>query len=186
MKISQLTQIAAAQRGILLPLSINGQNMSITLGQIMDALSKTVVPFKEIVGARIGVIYAPGASNAEIIGSVIFDKPSKKFWLAQGIYTEFSGLQEIHWTYFANWNTRTDYYDEDGNVRTDCLFLSQEGRLYRFAGNDGLVSVGLTNEQAKQIRLSTPIEVADEQEMERRIAAGEYEDGQIYFIAEEE
>lgn len=186
MKISQLTQIAAAQRGILLPLSINGQNMSITLGQIMDALSKTVVPFKEIVGARIGVTYAPGTSAVEIFGAVIFDKPSNKFWLSQGLYTDISGLTEIHWTYFENWHTRTDYYDEDGNVRTDCLFISQEGRLYSFAGNNGLKSVGLTDEQAKQIRLSTPIEVADEQEMEQRIAAGEYEDGQIYFVAEEE
>lgn len=186
MKISELTQITAAQRNILLPLSINGQNMSIALGQIIDTLSKTVVPFKEIVGARPGVTVAPGTSGSLKFGDVVYEKPSKKFWLAHGRFTEISGVTEVHWTYFSNWQTKSDYYNEDGSVRTDCLFLSQEGRLYRFAGESGLVSVGITNEQAKQLQLSTPIEVANEEEMEQRIAAGEYVDGQIYFIAEEE
>lgn len=184
MKISELTQISAVRRDIKLPLSIDGQNMSITLGQIIDAISQDVVPFGKITPQREDVQYAPG-TNSDILGSVIFDSMTNKFYLARGTSATVAGQLVRYWVYFADWNTHDSYYTENGAIRTDCLFLDSEGRLYRYDGTT-LKSAGITEEQAKQIRHSTPIEVASEEEMEQRIAAGEYEDGQIYFIAEEE
>lgn len=184
MKISELTQITAVRRDIKLPLSIAGQNMSITLGQIIDSISQDVVPFSDIAPERYNVQYAAGAPSANI-GSVIFDCMTNKFYRAIGTSATVAGQLVGNWTYYADWATHDSFYTESGAVRTDCLFLASDGRLYYFDGTT-LKSAGLTEAQAKQIRLSTPIEVASEEEMEQRIAAGEYEAGQLYFLAEEE
>lgn len=184
MKISELTPISAIRRDIKIPLSVAGQNMSISLGQIIDAISQDVVPFSIIRNDSLNVAYAPG-SETNSMGSVIFDKTTDKFYLCIGRSSTVAGLLVRHYTYFANWKTHDSFYDDEGNVRTDCLFVAADGRLYQFNGTT-LISAGITEAQAKQIRLSTPIEVADEEEMERRIAAGEFEPGQIYFTAEEE
>ena len=184
MKISELTPISAVRRDILLPLSIAGQNMSISLGQIIDAISQDVVPFSTIAAQRENVQYAPGTS-LETLGTVIFDSMTGRFYMALGTSAAAAGQFVEHWVYFADWITHDSYYTDGGTIRTDCLFLDSDGRLYRYDGTT-LKSAGITDEQAKQIRHSTPIEVASEEEMEQRIATGEYEDGQIYFIAEEE
>lgn len=184
MKISELTQITAIRRDIKLPLSIAGQNMSITLGQIIDAISQDVVPFDNIVPERDNVQYAPGTPTTNI-GTVVFDSATNKFYCAIGMITSVAGQTVVDWTYFSDWGTHDSFYTESGAIRTDCLFLAGDGRLYHFDGTT-LISAGLTDEQAKQIRLSTPIEVASEEEMEQRISAGEYEAGQLYFLAEEE
>lgn len=184
MKISELTQISAIRRDIKLPLSIAGQNMSITLGQIIDAISQDVVPFNDIAPHRDNVQYAPGTPSNHI-GSVIFDTMTNRFYFAFGASANVAGQIVKNWTYYADWNTHDSFYTEDGAIRTDCLFAASDGRLYAFKGTT-LKSAGLTEEQAKQIQLSTPIEVASEEEMEQRIAAGEFEAGQLYFLAEEE
>lgn len=181
MKISELTQITALNRNIRLPLSIGGQNMSITLGQIIDAVSQDVVPFDSIESRTTNVYYATGSSTTNL-GGVIFDTTTKKFYRAVTV-TNGSGQQ--NYTYYQNFDTHDSYYDNDGGVRKDCLFATSNGRLYKFNGTT-LISAGLTEEQAKQIKLSTPIEVESEEEMEQRITAGEFEAGQIYFLAEEE
>lgn len=184
MKISQLTQISAVRRDIRLPLSIAGQNMSITLGQIIDAISQDVVPFSGITPQRSNVQYTAGAPSASI-GSVVFDSATNKFHCAIGMSAPAAGQTIAKWTYYSDWATHDSYYTEDGDIRTDCLFVDSDGRLYRYNGTT-LNSAGITEDQAKQIRLSTPIEVASEGEMEQRIAAGECEAGQLYFLAEEE
>ena len=184
MKISELTQITAVRRDIKLPLSIAGQNMSITLGQIIDTISQDVVPFSSIAPQRTNVQYASGTPTANI-GDVIFDSATNKFYCAIGMKTVAAGQIITKWTYYADWATHDSFYTESGAIRTDCLFLASDGRLYRYNGTT-LKSAGLTEDQAKQIRLSTPIEVASEEEMEQRIAAGECEAGQLYFLAEEE
>lgn len=184
MKISELTQITAVRRDIKLPLSIAGQNMSITLGQIIDAISQDVVPFNNITPQRDNVQYAPGAPSVNH-GVVIFDSMTNKFYYAFGTSATVAGQLVRYWTYYADWPTHDSYYTEDGDIRTDCLFVDSDGRLYRYNGTT-LISAGLTDKQAEQIRLSTPIEVASEEEMEQRIAAGECEAGQLYFLAEEE
>lgn len=180
MKISELAPIAAANRNIRLPLSIAGQNMSITLGQIIDAASRGIVPFDSIESRTASVTYVAGSSSASL-GGVIFDAVTSKFYRAT---FQQSGAASIA-TYYQNFDTRDDYYGSDGGVRTDCLFAASDGRLYMFSGST-LISSGLTEAQAKQIRLSTPVEVESEEEMEQLIEAGECEAGQIYFLAEEE
>ena len=75
-------------------------------------------------------------------------------------------------------------YNADGAARTDRIFR-HDNILYRYDGSS-LVGAGITDEQAEQIRLSAPIEVASEEEMEQLIADGECQAGQIYFLAEEE
>lgn len=184
MKISELTQISAIRRDIKLPLSIAGQNMSITLGQIIDGISQDVVPFSMIAPERDNVQYLPGAPSVNT-GSVIFDAVTNQFYLALGFSSTVAGQVVKTWKYYQQWNSHDSYYTEDGAIRTDCLFVDSDGRLYRYNGTT-LMSAGITDEQATQIRLSTPIEVASEEEMEQRIAAGEFEDGQLYFLAEEE
>lgn len=184
MKISELAQITAIRRDVKLPLSIAGQNMSISLGQIMDAISQDVVPFGEIALERDNVQYAPGGTTP-IQGAVVFDSMTAKFYLAHGTSSNVAGQLVRSWTYYSEWPTRDSFYNDDGTIRTDCLFIASDGRLYRHDGTT-LASAGLTDEQAKQIRLSTPIELASEEEMAQRIAAGECEDGQIYFLAEED
>ena len=179
MKISELTQISAIRRDIKLPLSIAGQNMSISLGQIIDAISQDVVPFGEIAPQRSNVQYTAGAPSASI-GSVVFDSATNKFYCAIGMSAPAAGQTIANWTYYSDWATHDSFYTESGAIRTDCLFLASDGT------GTTLISAGLTDEQAKQIRLSTPIEVASEEEMEQRIAAGEYEADQLYFLAEEE
>lgn len=75
-------------------------------------------------------------------------------------------------------------YNTDGAARTDRIFR-RDNILYRYDGSS-LVGAGVTEEQAEQIRLSAPLEVASEEEMEQLIADGECQAGQIYFLAEEE
>lgn len=184
MKISELTLIDGVRRDIRLPLSIAGENKSVTLGQILDAAAQDVVSFKEIAATPDNVQYTAGSDTESLGYGVVFDLGTNKFYLARSGSTISAGVTLTMWTYFQNWLTYADYYDESGNVRTDCLFAAAGGRLYQFDGTT-LKSAGVTEEQAQQIRLATPIEIADETTMENRIAAGEYEAGQIYFIAEE-
>lgn len=77
-----------------------------------------------------------------------------------------------------------DNFYRDGEVRTDCLFSAKEGRLYRFS--DGLISCGLTDEQAELLQKLTPKELASEEELEALKAAGEIVPGQLYYIPEAE
>lgn len=184
MKISELTQISAIRRDIRIPLSIAGQNMSITLGQIIDAISQDVVPFSRIADTGVSIQYVSGSPSVNT-GVVVFDKATNKFYLAIGRATTSAGQILKQWTYYSDWNTHDSFYDEQGSVRTDCLFVNTDGVLYRFNGAT-LIRAGLTEDEANQIRLATAIQVADEEEMERRIAAGEFEAGQLYFTAEEE
>lgn len=184
MKISELTQISAIRRDIRIPLSIAGQNMSITLGQIIDAISQDVVPFSRISSTDVAIQYVAGSPAANI-GVVVFDKATNKFYTAIGRASTVAGQLVRQWTYYSNWNTHDSFYNEEGEIRTDCLFVDTDGKLYKYNGTT-LIRAGLTEDEANQIRLSTAIQVADEEEMERRIAAGEYEAGQLYFTAEEE
>lgn len=182
MKISELAQITKVSRDIILPLAIQGENKSITMGQILDAISKDVVVFDVIRGGGGTVQFAPG-SPAASIGSVIFDTTTGKFYLAYAITESIAGVIVTTWTYFQNWATHDKFYNSGGNVRSDCLFRASDGRLYYYEGGN-LKSAGLTDEQAKQIRHSTPIKVDSEAKMEQLISTGAVEDGQLYYVAE--
>lgn len=182
MKISELAQIARIRRDIRIPLAIQGENMSVTMGQILDAISQDVVAFDIIRGGGGSVQYAPGSPTVST-GSVIFDNTTGKFYLATSSTIPSAGMTITTWTYFQNWLTRDSYYGDDGEVREDCLFRAEGGRLYYY--EDGkLKSAGVTDEQAKQIRHSTPIKVESEDKMNELIDIGAVEDGQLYYVAE--
>lgn len=177
MKISELSQISAIRRDIRIPISISGQNMSITLGQIIDATSAKVVPFGSIDTPDLTSLYTPGAPTIQTdTDAIVYVAATKRFYYKQ---TQLSAS-----TFYAEWNTSHLFIDDNGKTRTDCLFLSSEGRLYQFNGAK-LISAGLTDEQAKQLELCTAKEVASEEEMEQRIATGEYEPGQFYYLPED-
>lgn len=182
MKISELIKLANIRRDIEIPLAVQGENRSITMGQILDAVSQCIIPFGGFMSETQNIQYAPGSPTAST-GVVIFDKVTNKFYLA--LMSSGSDSQSIMWTYFADWNGHAFYYENDGTVRMNCLFSTHDGRLYYYNGTT-LKSAGITDEQADDLRHATPIEVESEEEMTNRIAAGEYEEGQLYFLAESE
>lgn len=182
MKISELAQIAKASRDCIFPLAIQGENKSITMGQILDAVQKDVVVFDLIRGAGGNVQYAPGSPTVSS-GSVIFATSSGKFYLASAITDSIAGVVVTTWTYFQNWATHDNFYNANGDVRGDCLFRASDGQLYYYEGGN-LKNAGITSEQAKQIRHSTPIKIESEDKMNELIASGSAEDGQLYYVAE--
>lgn len=184
MKISALPRINKPRRDIEIPLAIKGENRSISLGQILDAVAREIIPFNGIRSSTTNVQYVDGTPSTDI-GQDIFDTVNNEFYRAVSTSSNVAGQTVQIWTYYSNWDSRGMYYDDDGNIREDCLFRLPDGRLYFFDGNT-IASAGITEEQAKQIRHSTPIEVASEEEMANRIAMGEYEEGQLYFLAESE
>lgn len=183
MKISELPKLTKIRRDIEIPLAILGENRSVTMGQIMDAISKDVLPFDLIRSSTANVQYVEGAPPNNT-GALIFDTVTNRFYKRTTASEDFAGQTVTTSIYWSDWDTRDDYYNEDDEVRTDCLFRAGDGRLYFFDEFD-LKSAGITDEQALQIRHSTPIEVASAEEMQQRIEAGEYEAGQLYFLAEE-
>lgn len=185
MKISELSQISAIRRDIRLPLSIAGQNMSITLGQIIDATSTDVVPFGGIYSGDTPLFALGSPTMTYSSDKVVFFQDNGRFYLRQTVTTSPTGKPQTTNTFFAEWPTAHLYNDDEGEPRTTPLYVSTDGRLYKHNGIT-LISAGLTEEQAKAIIRSTPIKVASETEMEQRIATGEYEDGQLYYIAETE
>lgn len=183
MKISALDQISNVTRNIDIPIAIGGQTMRVKLGQIIDLLAAPVVMFGTIHSYPTNTItYALGSTVLRT--AIIFDTNSNKFYASHGKLSVLNGQLVQQWSYFSEWDTRSMFYDEDDNIRTDCLFVGSDGATYRFNGTT-LISAGITEEQAKQLRLNTPIRVESEEEMERMIADGETVEGQIYYIPEE-
>ena len=183
MKISELKPIAGVRRDIKLPLSLLGENRSINVGQIIDAVPNEIIRFGRIQGDVKNIQYVDVVEKESDF--IVFDTATNQFYSAFSETKDAAGIPVTTWTYYKDWPEKSTYYDEDGNIRTDCLFLAEDGRLYYFADTT-LRSAGITDTQASQIRHATPIEVASEEEMEQMIEAGEYEEGQLYFLAEEE
>lgn len=182
MKISALPRITKPRRDIEIPLAVMGENRIISLGQILDAVSKDIMSFDMIRNDDDNVLYLDGAPTTNV-GITIYDTVTDNFYRAVSSTSNIAGQNVTAWKYWAQWDGRDRYCDENGDIREDCLFRLPDGRLYFFNGNT-IKSAGITDEQARQIRHSTPIEVSSEEEMERRIASGEYEEGQLYFLAE--
>lgn len=156
--------------------------MSITLGQIADALSAGAVRFggihKDVTNKN---IVAGTAST--IIGTVIYDEDDKAFYMAVRLANISSGVATVGWTYYKNWKGHDNFYDANGNIRTDVVFTRTTGQLYVWTGS-ALVAAGMTEAQAKQLTLLTPIEVESETALEQMEAAGLIVEGQIYYIPE--
>lgn len=177
-KISELQKISTvvlkdkkAIREIALPLSFQKENRHITVGQIIETVPQMIVPFDEIREPTGTVTVAPGGGTA-VLGDVVFDTQTCKFYLAQSVFDMDSSDKLT--TYYQTWTNSDAYYNEQGEVRQDCIFRAADGNMYFFNGST-----------LKMAGIGKPIEITDESAMEALIERGEAVDGQIYFIAEE-
>lgn len=147
MKISELPKITSVRPDIEIPLAVQDENYSITLGQIMEALGANysgggVVRFGSVRNETEDVYYVEGDSAIKA-GSVIFDKITDEFYYSVESFVG-SPIATRILTYYSEWRTRDKYYDGDA-IRKDVLFLDSDGQLYAFSGTS-LKSVGLTDE----------------------------------------
>lgn len=179
MKISELTQLSSLKTAAQIPVAIDGENRSVSIGQILSALQSSIVVFNSIVPEGQKKTYATGSTNLPTF--IMYDADTKKFYA--GLYIFQVGTNESNLTLYSEFYGKDNYYRE-GEVRTDCLFAAKDGRLYRYA--DGLISCGLTDAQAELLQKLTPKELASEAELEALKAAGEIVPGQLYYIAETE
>lgn len=174
MKISELTPLASLQTAAQIPVAVAGENRSITLGQIIEALQSAVVPFVSVFVSDNTTVFPEGGTDE--VGEIVWETETQRFYNAVQIratsqlclYSNFSGMGNFY---------------RDGSVRTDCLFIDATGRLFRWNGR-ALISAGLTDEQAVLLQRLTPIPIGSESELEAMKAAGEIIPGQMYYIPE--
>lgn len=181
MKISELQRLENVRTDAEIPIALEGENYNISVEQIADYAS-SVVRFGSVmrdVSSTPGHGIVSSKPPTAGMGSVIYDQESCRFYLLVVTY----GPQGGSYLCYTDWDSRDDFYSSDGTIRTDRMFALNDGRLY-IAYNNALRSAGITDAQATAITHATPIEVASEEEMANRIAAGEYEEGQLYFLAE--
>lgn len=180
MKISELLKSGSIVRAMEIPVAIAGENRSLTLGQIMDALATAIVPFSWVELKTFSFVQiATGAATVKL--PIVFY--NGKFYALQETTTTVSGVTTTQAVLYTEFGNKDRFYDDNGSVRTDCLFISSEGRLYRFFDNK-LISAGITDEQARQIKLLTPEPVASESALKAMEDAGLIVPGQLYYIPE--
>lgn len=179
MKISELTPLNRIQDAAQMPVAIDGENRSVSIKQILDALQSSIVVFKHFVEIGINKTYTTGGT--EIMTYPVYDAYTKKFWGALYEINEVTGITSV--ILYSDFAGKDSFY-RNGEVRTDCLFAAEDGRLYRYA--NGLISCGLTDAQAELLKKLTLKELASEAELEALKAAGEIIPGQLYYIAETE
>ena len=179
MKISELTPLSRIQDAAQIPVAIDGENRSVSIKLILDALQSSIVVFKNFVESGINKTYTTGST--EIMTYPVYDAYTKKFWGALYEINEVTGITSV--ILYSDFAGKDSFY-RNGEVRTDCLFAAEDGRLYRYA--NGLISCGLTDAQAELLKKLTPKELASEAELEALKAAGEIIPGQLYYIAETE
>lgn len=176
MKISELTKINKAERDAVLPVSLSGETLGMTLGTVIDSVDNSVVMFHGISDASGNVTVQEGSDSLDKgAADVVYNTALGGFYVAEG--SDADG-----WLYYRNWNRRSHYYSADG-VRTDCVFVAEGGRQYVYDGVT-LISTGVTQAQADAIEKNTPIEMASEEAMQALIAKGEAVEGQLYYIVE--
>lgn len=186
MKISQFQQLTELQRDILIPISVSGRNLKVTLGQILDEAAKAVVPFGTIQDRPASVTIVAGSDNfTSTTGSVVFDTTDRRFYLAVNNTASGSGQTIQSWTYYRAWKGAWQFFDEKGAVRRDAIFSDSTGRFYTFNGST-LIRAGISQEEADIIEISKWLKVQTEEDMERLIAAGEANDGRIRYVPEED
>lgn len=182
MKISALNQLDTITRNISIPVATGGQTLRVTLGQLLEVLTASVVFFKGIAPSGLNLVLAPGSTISDV--HIVYDPDRNKFVAAYNCTFDDEGNMTNASAYYKYWTERNLFYDDNDNIRTDCIFLAENGGMYKFNGTE-LISAGLTDKQAQQLRLNTPIRVSTEEEMERMIADGETVEGQLYYVPEE-
>lgn len=174
MKISELTQLQSLDLGSSIPVAVSGQTMRVTLRQLLDVLSSGIALFDGVETGEVVVLNGTTASA----GAVTYLTRYHRF-----VYRVPSG---DGYAYYDTWTDMDRYMAGSVPLHT-CLFIDvKSGLLYRYDIEQGWRPVGLTAEQAEQLRLNTPVAVASEEAMEMMIAAGQCVAGQLYYIAEEE
>lgn len=179
MKISELTPLSSLQDAAQIPVAIDGENRSVSIKQILDALQSSIVVFKNFVESGITKTYVTGGTA--FMTSPVYDADTKKFYAGLYVISIETGSASI--TLYSDFAEKDNFY-RNGEVRTDCLFAAEDGRLYQY--KNGLISCGLTDAQAELLKKLTPKELASEAELEALKAAGEIVPGQLYYIAETE
>lgn len=182
MKISELTGSSAINRAMQIPVAISGENRSLTLGQIIDALASSVVPFNRVNSTRYDLEMMGAGETSEAL-PIVFDTMLKGFYALKVTISTAAGVIRRNATFYKAFNGRENFYDDNGHIRTNCLFIAADGRLYRYNGAR-LISAGITDEQATQLKLLTPIPVASENDLEAMEQAGLIVPGQMYYIPE--
>lgn len=180
MKISELLKSGSIDRAMEIPVAIAGENRSLTLGQIMDALATAIVPFNRVELKTFSFVQIATGTTTVKLPIVFYNG---KFYALQETTTTVSGVTTTQAVLYTEFASKDRFYDDSGNVRSDCLYISNEGRLYRFFGNK-LISAGITDEQAQQIKLLTPEPVASEGALKAMEDAGLIVPGQLYYIPE--
>lgn len=181
MKISELTKVTQPARSMELPVSIAGENQAITLGQIIDALSAAIVPFDGIDDEK---YFTVSYGHSPTVSYPVRWVPSQKaFYAVQNRLQIVAGVIRRIAVFYEEWPGSEQFYAAEEQVRTDCLFIAGDGRLYRFNGED-LISAGVTDDQAELLKKLTPQRVESESDLEAMQAAGVIVPGQIYYIPE--
>lgn len=183
MKISELLSTGAIDRAMQIPVAIDGENRRLSLGQILDALATSVVPFGSI--RKEAVTNTQMATTTSLNFPVVFYEPDGKFYAMLGRSTVVSGVLVFSITFYQNFPSRSLFYGEDNKPRQDCLYVASDGRTYYYNGS-ALISAGLTDAQAEQLVKLTPQEVESETVLQNMEAAGLIVPGQIYYIPENE
>lgn len=186
MKISELVQSARIDRAMQLPVAISGENRSLTLGQIIDALEADIVPFSRV-NTKAYDVERMGIGQTMENLPIVFDSRSshKNFYAVKVTTSIVAGILRRSATFYTDFPSRDKFYGDDNKVRTNCLFITEDGRLYRYNGT-ALISAGITDEQATQLKLLTPVPVASENDLEAMEQAGLIVPGQIYYIPEDD
>lgn len=184
MKISELLQSARLDRAMQIPVAIAGENRSLSLGQIIDALASSIVPFA-YVNTTVYDQEQIGTGSTEEMLPVVFDIRKNNFYALKVTTNTVAGVVRKNAIYYQDFKSKELFYGDNNKVRENCLFISAEGRLYKYSANL-LISAGITDEQAKQLKLLTPQKVADENALKAMEEAGLIVPGQIYYIPEDD
>lgn len=179
MKISELPRLDNIRGDAEIPVAVEGENFNVTMGQILDdAAPDMTISYEDMV-------------NMTLAQAIQYAYSQKTSRLA---VTKQTGFAEL-----ANVGTLDLISDDSAHVVTqiftthftspqpDGTFaMHTDTELYTYIRYIGFRSTSLPKEWSawKMRGKSEPIEVASVEEMEQRIAAGEYEEGQIYFLAE--
>lgn len=184
MKISELLQSTRIDRDMQIPVALSGENRSLTLGQIIDALASSVIPFNRVNTTMYEVESMAIGSTIETL-PIVYDSRNKDFYALKVTISLVSGVMKRTATFYSSFRGRENFYGDDGKIRTNCLFVAADGRLYRHNGST-LISAGITDKQAEQIKLLTPVPVESETELKAMEEAGLIVPGQLYYIPEDD
>lgn len=139
MKISELTLFASPRRDADIPIAVSGRTFKVKLGTLADAIPSAIVEFKERSQRTENVVRADG-STADF-DYIVWDDTVRRFYACRLT----NAGSTVNYAYYTQWDAVGKYgmdkFYSDGYVRTDCVFLSSAGSLYKFNGTT-LIDLG--------------------------------------------